>query len=53
MREARPHFDVFVPFEGNGLLVKHHCKAHAVREMAPRHMWDQASVAGSRCNRRR
>ena len=39
LHTARPTFDVFMPIEGSGYKVKHFCKAHAVRELAPREQW--------------
>ena len=35
LQEAQPAQDVFIPFENTRLKLKHHCKSHAVRTMAP------------------
>ena len=35
LQEAQPAQDVFIPFENTQLKLKHHCKSHAVRTMAP------------------
>ncbi len=41
LREAAPAQDVFIPFENDRLKLKHHCKAYAIRELAPRESWER------------
>lgn len=41
LAEAAPPQDVLIPFENGKWKLKHHCKAYAIRELAPRDRWEQ------------
>ena len=41
LRHANVSHDVFMPYENDRLKLKHHCKAHAIRTLAPHSMHDK------------